>query len=88
VRQNLKRRTRNRAHRTEVRHEIKVARTALQGQDAAAADAAVKKACRAADKMATKGVIHPRKAARLKSRLSRQANALRAKGPAQPNANA
>jgi small subunit ribosomal protein S20 len=39
------------------------------------AEEAVRAAVRAMDKVATKGAIHPNKAARLKSRLTRKLNA-------------
>jgi small subunit ribosomal protein S20 len=74
MRQNEKRRVRNRGVRSKVRTAVKTARTAL---GAAAADArdAVSDAIRALDKAVTKGVIHRNTAARKKSALARRLSA-------------
>lgn len=77
VRQNAKSRLRNRAHRTRWRRQLSKARLALAGEDAAAAEAEVTQATRVLDQSATKGVVHRRKAARLKSRLAKRLNAQR-----------
>jgi small subunit ribosomal protein S20 len=71
MRQNEKRRLRNRAVRSRVRTAVKTARTAL---DAAATDAraAVIEAIRALDRGVTKGVVHKNTAARKKSALARK----------------
>ena len=79
VRQNEKQRERNRAERTRARRQIKKARQALEGADAGAADAVVAQTTKVLDKVASKGVWHKRKVARLKSRLAKKANALRNK---------
>jgi small subunit ribosomal protein S20 len=69
MRQNERRRLRNRAVRSRVRSAIKVARTALgSGPDA---QSAVRDALRTLDKAVTKGVIHRNTAARKKSALAR-----------------
>src|SRR5919201_530901 len=57
MRQNERRRLRNRTVRSKVRTAVKTARTAL-GTASADATAAVSEAIRALDKAVTKGVIH------------------------------
>ncbi len=68
MRQNERRRLRNRAVRSKVRTAVKVAR-ATEGQ---AASAAILEALRALDKAAAKGVLHRNTAARKKSALARR----------------
>jgi len=68
VRQNERRRLRNRAIRTKVRGTIKDARAA----EGASRGSVVLEAIRALDKAVTKGVIHPNTAARKKSALARR----------------
>jgi small subunit ribosomal protein S20 len=69
MRQNERRRLRNRTVRSKVRTAVKTARTALGGADARTA---VGDAIRALDKAVTKGVIHRNTAARKKSALARR----------------
>ena len=71
MKQNERRRLRNRGVRSKVRTAVKTARTAL---GAAATDAreAVAEAIRTLDKAVTKGVIHHNTAARKKSTLARR----------------
>ena len=78
VKTNEVRRQRNVARRSRMRHELRDAREIVQGateplstdqQDVVKATAAT------LDRMQSKGLIHPNKAARLKSRLERQATA-------------
>ncbi len=68
MRQNERRRLRNRAVRSKVRTAVKVAR-ATEGQ---AASAVILEAIRALDKAAAKGVLHRNTAARKKSALARR----------------
>lgn len=68
IRQNEKRRLRNRAVRTRVRTAVKAARTAL-GEKSPNVSALVTEAIRLLDKAVTKGVIHRNTAARKKSSL-------------------
>jgi len=68
IRQNERRRLRNRALRSKIRGAIKVARTA----EGAARPAAVLDAIRALDKAVSKGVVHRNTAARKKSALARR----------------
>ena len=76
--QNEKRRLRNRIFRGAARTAVKAARVEL-------ADAEVKTAISAIDKAAEKGAIHPKNAARRKSRLMKAKNKA-AKAPASETA--
>ena len=78
IRQNMKRRLRNRSHRNRARTLVKRARVEIEGGDATRAEEATRVAMRDLDKAASKGVIHKRNAARRKSRLMKRLNALRA----------
>jgi small subunit ribosomal protein S20 len=71
MRQNERRRLRNRTVRSKVRTAVKTARTAL-GTAGSDVRAAVTDAIRALDKAVTKGVIHRNTAARKKSALARR----------------
>jgi small subunit ribosomal protein S20 len=75
-RQNEKRRVRNAAVRSTVRTSVKGARAAIEGGQADPARAALLNTIQTLDKAVTKGVIHKNTAARKKSRLTRQLNAL------------
>jgi small subunit ribosomal protein S20 len=75
IRQNEKRRLRNRAERSAVRSSVKSAREALGGKSPESANA-VREAIRSLDRAVTKGVIHRNTAARRKSALARKLNAL------------
>jgi small subunit ribosomal protein S20 len=75
IRQNEKRRLRNRAVRSKVRTAVKIVRAALTEKSPAAAEA-LRETVRALDKAVTKGVIHRNTASRKKSRLARQLAAL------------
>jgi small subunit ribosomal protein S20 len=68
VRQNERRRLRNRALRSKIRGAIKLARAAEGDSRAATA----REAIRALDKAVSKGVIHRNTAARKKSALARR----------------
>ena len=74
IRQNEKRRLRNRGVRSAVRSSVKSAREALGGKDADAG-APVREAIRAIDRAVTKGILHRNTAARRKSSLARTLNA-------------
>jgi len=69
LRQNIKRRERNRAVKSSLRTFVKKAETALKAGKKEEAAAAVKVACKKLDKTAQKGVIHDNSASRKKSRL-------------------
>lgn len=75
---NLAKRARNRPARSAVRTQLTSARSALAAGAAEAATTAVQEAIRALDKAAEKKILHPNNAARRKSRLMRQLNALAA----------
>lgn len=68
IRQNERRRLRNRAVRSKLRGAVKAAR----GAEGAARSAVVLDAIRALDKAVSKGVIHRNTAARKKSALARR----------------
>lgn len=74
IRQNEKRRLRNRGVRSAVRSSVKSAREALGGKDADVG-ATVREAIRAIDRAVTKGILHRNTAARRKSSLARTLNA-------------
>jgi small subunit ribosomal protein S20 len=71
MRQNERRRLRNRTVRSKVRTAVKTARTAL-GNGGGDTRTAVADAIRALDKAVSKGVIHRNTAARKKSALARR----------------
>ena len=75
-RQNEKRRVRNAAARSTVRSAVKSARTALEGGQVDQARETLHRTIQVLDKAVTKGVVHKNAAARRKSRLTRQLNAL------------
>ena len=72
MRQNPKRRLRNRIFTGRARTSIKKARSTMEEGTAQDARTATLEAIRALDKAAEKGVIHKNNAARRKSRLMRQ----------------
>lgn len=73
MRQNERRRLRNRAVRSQMRTAVKVARSVEGPQQRAS----IEEAIRSLDKAASKGVIHRNTAARKKSALARRLNAAR-----------
>ncbi len=80
IRQAEKRRILNRTFRNRARTLVKQARLAIhshKGTVETAEDATIR-AVRDLDKAASKGIIHPRNAARRKSRLMKQLAALKA----------
>lgn len=80
VRQSLKRRARNRNRKDLVRQEVKAFNALLTKGDAAAAEQQLRKAVARLDRVASKNTIHKNTAARKRSRMTRQLNALKAKG--------
>lgn len=76
IRQDEKRRARNRIIRSRTRTFVKNAKQAIAEGDSAEAVKAVQQAISALDKAAQKGVIHRNNAARRKSRLMKRFNAL------------
>ena len=74
IKQNEKRRVRNRAVRTGVRGTLKTARAALEAKQPEARTA-VAVAIRLLDRAVARGVVHRNTAARRKSALARRLNA-------------
>jgi small subunit ribosomal protein S20 len=77
IRQNAKRREFNRTFRNRARTFVKKARTAIEDGNIQPAEEATRVAIQDLDKAASKGIIHKRNAARRKSRLMKQLNALK-----------
>jgi small subunit ribosomal protein S20 len=76
VKTNDERRQRNAARRSRMRHSLRDTRKLIQGADApldATQQQTVVGTVSLLDRMVKKGLIHQNKAARLKSRLTRQA---------------
>jgi len=78
MRQDEKRRLRNRAYRTRYKNVVKAVETAINQGNIEAAKEAFQTAVSTIDRIASKGVIHKNKAARKKSRLAKKVNALSA----------
>lgn len=78
ARQAEKRWLRNRRYKSSARTYVKRARKAIEERDWAQAEEAVRIACQALDKAASKGVVHKNNAARRKSRLVAFLNRARA----------
>ena len=74
----LRKRARNRPARRSVRTLLGRARSVLRAKQPEDATAAVARAVQALDRAAEKGMLHKNNAARRKSRLVRQLNALQA----------
>ncbi|MBA7634056.1 30S ribosomal protein S20 [subsurface metagenome] len=79
VRQNTKRRTINRARKSQVKTQTKHFETALASGDAEAASEQLRLVAQKLDKTAAKSTMHKKTAAREKSRLAKQLKALKAK---------
>ena len=79
MRQNDKRRLRNRAQKSEVKTFTKKVMTAVEQGSLAEAQEQFHLLQQKADKAAKSNAIHPNKAARRKSRLQKRINALQAK---------
>jgi small subunit ribosomal protein S20 len=69
-RQSLDNREHNRQFRSRLRNALRSVRSAIDGNDLAAAKAALKETISLIDRMASKGIIHKNAAGRYKSRLS------------------
>jgi small subunit ribosomal protein S20 len=78
ARQNKKRRVRNQAKKTRVKNVVREVRLALAQKNFEEAEAALNKATPMIARVAGKGTLHWRTAARKISRLTKQVNALRA----------
>lgn len=73
---NEKARQRNKAVKSSLKTEVRKFREAAESGDAAATATQAKKASRALDKAASKGVIHANQAANRKSSIAKQAAAV------------
>ncbi|MCD6304517.1 MAG: 30S ribosomal protein S20 [Planctomycetes bacterium] len=72
IRQNAKRRGRNRWRKSQIKQAVKQFDEALRAGDRAAAAERLKLVYKRLDKVAAKGTIHKNTAARKKSRLARK----------------
>jgi small subunit ribosomal protein S20 len=78
VRQNGKRRTINRARKSQVKTQLKHFTTALEASDVEAATEQYRLVAAKLDKTAATSTMHKKTAARKKSRLAKHLNALKA----------
>ena len=78
AKQNIKRRTTNRARKSQIKTQIKHFETAISNGDAEAASEQYKLVARKLDKTASTSTMHKKTAARKKSRLAKKLNALKA----------
>lgn len=78
IRQNAKRRARNRHYRTMMRTQIKRLRVAIDSGDNAAAEEQLPKAVSMIQRVGAKGIIHRRQVARRVSRLTHAVKAMSA----------
>jgi small subunit ribosomal protein S20 len=79
AKQNAKRRTINRARKSQVKTQIKHFEASLTAGDVEAASKQLRLVTKKLDKTASMSTMHKRTAARKKSRLTKQLNALKAK---------
>jgi small subunit ribosomal protein S20 len=79
-RQSEKRRLRNRAIKSRLRHLVREVRTAISSKDPEAAAKRLAGATRALDKAVTKGVLHRNNASRRIARLAHAVSELQAGG--------
>ena len=77
IRQNEKRRARNRARKAVLKDSVKTFMAAITGGDVAQAETELRSTTRRLDKVAAKGTIHRNTASRKRSRLAKRLNALR-----------
>ena len=79
AKQNTKRRTINRARKSQVKTQIKRLEASVEKGDIEAASEQLKLVTRKLDKTAATSTMHKKTAARKKSRLTKRLNALKAK---------
>jgi len=79
AKQNVKRRTINRARKSQVKTQIKRFEESVEKGDIEAAGEQLRLVTKKLDKTASTSTMHKRTAARKKSRLTKQLNALKAK---------
>lgn len=70
LRQNLRDRERNRATKSEIKTQIRKVFEAIRGGDVKAANEQLRTVAKKVDQAASARVVHPNRAARIKSRLS------------------
>ena len=75
LRQSLEQRSRNRAGRSALKSFVRRVLAAVEAGDAAKAEAEFRLTAAELDKAGARGLIHPNKAARIKSRLQRRLKA-------------
>ena len=78
IKQNEKRRTKNRHYRSTMRTQIKKVRDAVEASDADTASAELPKAVSIIQRLASKKIIHKRNADRRVARLYKAVNGLKA----------
>ena len=79
ARQNIKRRTINRARKSQVKTQIKHLEAVIEKGDIEAASEQLRLVTKKLDKTASTSTMHKKTAARKKSRLTKRLNALKAK---------
>jgi small subunit ribosomal protein S20 len=84
VRQNVRRKTLNKARRSQVKTQIKHLETTMSEGNVAAAAEQFRAVVKKLDKVASTSTMHKKTAARKKSRLAKKINALAAKQAAAP----
>ena len=84
VRQNVRRKTLNRSRRSQVKTQVKRFEAALSESNVATAEEQFRATAKKLDKAGTTSTMHKKTAARKKSRLAKQLNALKAKQAAGP----
>ena len=77
IRQNEKRRARNRSRKLQIKEQTKLVTSALTAGDAAKAEVELRKLVQRLDRVASKHTIHKNAAARKRSRLTKRLNALK-----------
>ncbi|HEY8666946.1 MAG TPA: 30S ribosomal protein S20 [Tepidisphaeraceae bacterium] len=80
VRQSEKRRARNRFRKDVVKDQVKTFLAAVSAGDLSKAETELRNTARKLDRIATKGTIHKKTAARKRSRLAKRLNMMRAGG--------
>jgi small subunit ribosomal protein S20 len=80
IRQNAKRRARNRARKLQIKQSVRAFDEAVHGTDPGKASETLKAAIKKLDKIAATGTIHKNTASRRKSQLQKRYNAMVAQG--------
>src|SRR5215212_6435195 len=80
VRQNEKRRARNRARKDLIKDQVKTFTAAITAGKFDKAEEELRKVAQRLDRVASKGTIHKNTAARKRSRLAKRLNAAKARG--------